>query len=306
MKTTTNSIIEKIKNSDYSNLKDEILIISSFNDMRLGIDYHGSPFLFFNSTLSTKKYGNIIKIGFHGEFYQKLDLYDNEGNLHSDYFDVLKITGTNQDEIIFTLRMMSLIIDDLTVNYSSDKLKAGLDRISKIFKNRTKTTNTNIQGLVGELLFLFNSENIIETYLGWRVVENQKLDFIINEIVYEIKTSKGNRIILIEYNQIFNSYPLDKINIISFNINGSGQDDLLSLMYKIFERLPEEYRYEFEENFYSEIGDKIVEIPDFKFDIQICSDSMRIINATHLPLKRINELHRSVTSIKYSIDIDKM
>jgi hypothetical protein len=77
-------------------------------------------------------------------------------------------------------------------------------------------------------------------------------------------------------------------------------------MYKIFERLPEEYKYEFEENFYTAIGDKIIEIPEFKFDISIVSDSIRIINATELPLKRIEELHRSITSIKYSIDIDKM
>jgi hypothetical protein len=77
-------------------------------------------------------------------------------------------------------------------------------------------------------------------------------------------------------------------------------------MYKIFERLPEDYRYEFEEKFYNEIGDKITEIPELKFDISIVSDSIRIINATELPLKRIVELHRSITSIKYSIDIDKM
>jgi hypothetical protein len=306
MNPITDLIIEKITNPDCSNLKDEIIIISSYNDLRLGIDYQGCPYLFFNSTLSTRKYGNIIKIGFHGEFFQKLDLYDNQGDLHSDYFDILKITGNSQDEIIFTLRMMSQIIDDLSLNYSSEKLKDGLDRISKIFKNRTKTTNTSIQGFVGELLFLLNAENIVSTYLGWRVVENQKLDFVINDNVFEIKTSRGNRIIQVEYNQIFNSFPLDQVNIVSYNVNGSGKDDLLSLMYKIFERLPEDYRYEFEEKFYNEIGDKITEIPELKFDISIVSDSIRIINATELPLKRIVELHRSITSIKYSIDIDKM
>jgi hypothetical protein len=306
MNPITDLIIEKITNPDCSNLKDEIIIISSYNDLRLGIDYQGCPYLFFNSTLSTRKYGNIIKIGFHGEFFQKLDLYDNQGDLHSDYFDILKITGNSQDEIIFTLRMMSQIIDDLSLNYSSEKLKDGLDRISKIFKNRTKTTNTSIQGFVGELLFLLNAENIVSTYLGWRVVENQKLDFVINDNVFEIKTSRGNRIIQVEYNQIFNSFPLDQVNIVSYNVNGSGKDDLLSLMYKIFERLPEDYRYEFEEKFYIEIGDKITEIPELKFDISIVSDSIRIINATELPLKRIVELHRSITSIKYSIDIDKM
>jgi hypothetical protein len=306
MTPITDLIIEKITNPDCSNLKDEIIIISSFNHLRLGIDYQGSPYLFFNSTLSSRKYGNTIKIGFHGEFFQKLDLYDNEGNLHSNYFDVLKITGNNQDEIIFTLRMMAQIIDDLARDYSSEKLKTGLDRISKIFKNRTTTTNTSIQGFVGELLFLLNAENIVETYLGWHVVENQKLDFIIHDYVFEIKTSRGNRIILVEYNQIFNSFPLEQVNIVSYNVNGSGQDDLLCLMYKIFERLPEEYKYEFEENFYTAIGDKIIEIPEFKFDISIVSDSIRIINATELPLKRIEELHRSITSIKYSIDIDKM
>jgi hypothetical protein len=306
MNPITDLIIEKITNPDCSNLKDEIIIISSYNDLRLGIDYQGCPYLFFNSTLSTRKYGNIIKIGFHGEFFQKLDLYDDQGDLHSDYFDILKITGNSQDEIIFTLRMMSQIIDDLSLNYSSEKLKDGLDRISKIFKNRTKTTNTSIQGFVGELLFLLNAENIVSTYLGWRVVENQKLDFVINDNVFEIKTSRGNRIIQVEYNQIFNSFPLDQVNIVSYNVNGSGKDDLLSLMYKIFERLPEGYRYEFEEKFYNEIGDKITEIPELKFDISIVSDSIRIINATELPLKRIVELHRSITSIKYSIDIDKM
>ncbi len=306
MNPITDLIIEKITNPDCSNLKDEIIIISSYNDLRLGIDYQGCPYLFFNSTLSTRKYGNIIKIGFHGEFFQKLDLYDNQGDLHSDYFDILKITGNSQDEIIFTLRMMSQIIDDLSLNYSSEKLKDGLDRISKIFKNRTKTTNTSIQGFVGELLFLLNAENIVSTYLGWRVVENQKLDFVINDNVFEIKTSRGNRIIQVEYNQIFNSFPLDQVNIVSYNVNGSGKDDLLSLMYKIFERLPEDYRYEFEEKFYNEIGDKITEIPELKFDISIVSDSIRIINATELPLKRIVELHRSINSIKYSIDIDKM
>jgi hypothetical protein len=306
MNPITDLIIEKITNPDCSNLKDEIIIISSYNDLRLGIDYQGCPYLFFNSTLSTRKYGNIIKIGFHGEFFQKLDLYDDQGDLHSDYFDILKITGNSQDEIIFTLRMMSQIIDDLSLNYSSEKLKDGLDRISKIFKNRTKTTNTSIQGFVGELLFLLNAENIVSTYLGWRVVENQKLDFVINDNVFEIKTSRGNRIIQVEYNQIFNSFPLDQVNIVSYNVNGSGKDDLLSLMYKIFERLPEDYRYEFEEKFYNEIGDKITEIPELKFDISIVSDSIRIINATELPLKRIVELHRSITSIKYSIDIDKM
>jgi hypothetical protein len=306
MNPITDLIIEKITNPDCSNLKDEIIIISSYNDLRLGIDYQGCPYLFFNSTLSTRKYGNIIKIGFHGEFFQKLDLYDDQGDLHSDYFDILKITGNSQDEIIFTLRMMSQIIDDLSLNYSSEKLKDGLDRISKIFKNRTKTTNTSIQGFVGELLFLLNAENIVSTFLGWRVVENQKLDFVINDNVFEIKTSRGNRIIQVEYNQIFNSFPLDQVNIVSYNVNGSGKDDLLSLMYKIFERLPEDYRYEFEEKFYNEIGDKITEIPELKFDISIVSDSIRIINATELPLKRIVELHRSITSIKYSIDIDKM
>lgn len=306
MNPITDLIIEKITNPDCSNLKDEIIIISSYNDLRLGIDYQGCPYLFFNSTLSTRKYGNIIKIGFHGEFFQKLDLFDDQGDLHSDYFDILKITGNSQDEIIFTLRMMSQIIDDLSLNYSSEKLKDGLDRISKIFKNRTKTTNTSIQGFVGELLFLLNAENIVSTYLGWRVVENQKLDFVINDNVFEIKTSRGNRIIQVEYNQIFNSFPLDQVNIVSYNVNGSGKDDLLSLMYKIFERLPEDYRYEFEEKFYNEIGDKITEIPELKFDISIVSDSIRIINATELPLKRIVELHRSITSIKYSIDIDKM
>ncbi len=306
MMTTTELIIEKLQNPQYSNEKEEIVIISSINHLRLGIDYQGSPYLFFNSTLNIRKYGNIAKIGFFAEFYQKLDLYDSHGILHSNYFDVLKISGNNTEDVIFTLRMMSHLIDDISFTYSSEKLKAGLDRISKIFKNRTKTTNINIQGFIGELLFLLNSENIVNTYLGWRVVENQKLDFILNDSVFEIKTSRGNRIILIEYNQIFNSFPLEKINIVSYNLNYSGKDDLLSLMYRIFERLPEEYKYEFEENFYTELGEKIINVPELKFDITIVSDSMRIINATKLPLKRIEELHRAVTSIKYSIDLEKM
>jgi hypothetical protein len=77
-------------------------------------------------------------------------------------------------------------------------------------------------------------------------------------------------------------------------------------MYLIFEKLPVDYKYDFEEKFYCELGDKILEVEEFKFDMNICHNSKKMLGAIELPISRIANLHRSVTSIKYSIDLDKM
>jgi hypothetical protein len=301
-----NQILEKINSSIAPVIDDEIIVCATFQNFKIGLDMDGCPYFFFKSTLSSRKYGTFSKVGFKAEFFQKLDLIDENGVVFSEIYDYLKVAGTSKEEIEFTIRIMAVLIEDLSFEYNSEKLKVGLERIIRILKNRTKISTTTLQGLLGELLFLYYSDNTTETYLGWRSSEFQKLDFLVNDTAFEIKTSKGNRIIMVEYNQVYNNHPIEKINFVSYVINSEGSDNLILLMYLIFEKLPVDYKYDFEEKFYCELGDKILEVEEFKFDMNICHNSNKMLGAIELPISRIDNLHRSVTSIKYSIDLDKM
>ena len=301
-----NQILDIINTSKPLTIGDEIIVCATISNIKIGLDNDRNPYFFFKSTLNSRKYGTFSKVGFRAEFFQKLDLIDENGTVFSEIYDYLKVTGESREEIDFTIKIMAVLIEDLSIEYNSDKLKIGLERIIRILKNKCKVSNCNLQGLMGELLFLYNFDNINAAFLGWRSSEFQKLDFLIDNMAFEIKTSKGNRIIMIEYNQVYNSQPIEKINFVSYMVNSEGKDNLIVLMYMIFDKLSEEFKYDFEEKFYYELGDKIIDAEDYYFDINICINSKKIIPAQELPIPKIENLHRSVTNIKYSIDVDKI
>jgi sporulation protein YlmC with PRC-barrel domain len=122
----------------------------------------------------------------------------------------------------------------------------------------------------------------------------------------QIKTSKGNRIIIVEYNQVFNANDIEKINFVTYMINADGNDNIVTLMYRIYDKLPQEFKATFEEKFYNELGENIAEIENNKFDIELTKLSKIQVAAQELPITRIVDLHRSITTIKYSIDLDKL
>jgi hypothetical protein len=299
-------VIEVLSKAIPPKIGEEIKVCAVFPQFRLGVDCHNVPYLFFKSTLVTRRYSTFHKMGFTAEFFQKIDLIDNENRTCSDNFDFLKFTGLTSDENIFTLRVMSVLIEELSQEYESEKLKLGLDRLSLLLKNKSKKSNNSIQGLIGELLFIYDSSDVESTYLGWRANQNQKLDFQIGDDIFEIKTSKGNRIIIVEYNQVFNANDIEKINFVTYMINADGNDNIVTLMYRIYDKLPQEFKATFEEKFYNELGENIAEIENNKFDIELTKLSKIQVAAQELPITRIVDLHRSITTIKYSIDLDKL
>ncbi len=299
-------VIDVLSKTIPPKIGEEIKVCAVFPQFRLGVDCHNVPYLFFKSTLGTRRYSTYYKMGFTAEFFQKIDLIDSEDHTFSDNFDFLKFTGLTSEENIFTLRVMSVLIEELSQEYESEKLKLGLDRLSQLLKNKSKKSNNSIQGLIGELLFIYDSIDVESTYLGWRTNQNQKLDFQIGDDIFEIKTSKGNRIIIVEYNQVFNANDIEKINFVTYMINADGNDNVVTLMYRIYDKLPQEFKASFEEKFYNELGDNIAEIENNKFDIELTKLSKIQVAAQELPISRINNLHRSISNIKYSIDIDKL
>jgi hypothetical protein len=154
--------------------------------------------------------------------------------------------------------------------------------------NRILKSGVDLIGLIGELLFIFNQIkklNNLEIIYAWHNDTHDDFDFVLSDIVYEVKTTRlAVRKHMIKYQQhelLLNDIRPSKYYASVLIVQRKVDNDINSLIQLIIESIND--RQDLLDNFKSKInqyGD-LIKRSQFKFDINDSLASVELFNVNH-------------------------
>jgi len=221
------------------------------------------------------------------------------------YYTVIRCRDSDSATIYYFYSICEMIIRMLGDQPLQADLAIAVDRLVAIFQKIQQPPTRSLNGLFGELFFLFRSSNTVRTLKAWRIDQNSRFDFSDGNVRLDIKTTSGRkRSHTFSYEQC-NPSPDTIAVVVSLHIeqitNGMS---LLSIVDSIEQRaaIDADLVLKLHENIATTLGSNLKNGLSRCFDMQLAQSSLKIFDLKEVPAIRCN-LPEGVSGVHFRSDL---
>jgi hypothetical protein len=174
----------------------------------------------------------------------------------------------------FFINSIGSILESEEWNLLSPDIDGFLKKIVDLFKPNKTLSEFAVQGLWGELFYIYDSPNKVESLMAWHSSSNDLYDFSYSDSNVEIKTTLNKkRIHIFSFEQLTASTIKDSLISIKLVRTDTGLN-ILDLAGMLDSGLNQKLRGKLWEQITSIIGARILEAENYKYSINSASSSI--------------------------------
>jgi hypothetical protein len=220
-------------------------------------------------------------------------------------FTVIRCRSLDAELIGYFLSVCETIIGRLGDQPKQNELAAAILRLAAIFQKMQKPASRSLNGLFGELFFIWSSANPSRTVAAWRIDDTARFDFADGNVRIDVKATSGRlRSHTFSYEQC--NPPPGTIAIVTslFVERSPGGISLRSLVREIETRIAAfpDLILKLYETIAATLGSGMSEAMGVVFDTQLAESSLKLYRLADVPAIR-GPLPPGVSEIHFRSDI---
>ncbi|MDA9678943.1 PD-(D/E)XK motif protein [bacterium] len=218
-------------------------------------------------------------------------------------FSIIIFKNTDNELVQRFLELISLILDDLKSDITTNDIERFLKEIIEIFKPQERISNTTLIGLIGELITIYMADDKDKIIDAWHTKNSENFDFYSSGTALEIKTTnKNTRNHRFKINQLTSSNI--KIFVGSVLIKEKIEGSNLEMIYETIRKgiSNRENEKKLMTNIFKIITTNSVN--EFKIDLDYSLNSYAIYDSNIVP--KITDAPLGVTEVKFNSDLSSI
>jgi hypothetical protein len=223
-------------------------------------------------------------------------------------FTVLRCRSDDKETVRYFLSVCETILRMIGDRPTGRNLAAAVNRLAAIFQKMQKPPTRPVNGLFGELYFLWQSGDPIRALTAWRADDTARFDFSDGDIRLDVKTASGGlRAHTFSYEQC--NPPPGTIGVVAslFVERSSGGVALRSIIDEIKDRVAghPDLVLKLHEVIATTLGASLSESLSMSFDIKLADSSLQFFSLEDVPAIR-EPLQPGISDVHFRSDLSAM
>lgn len=220
-------------------------------------------------------------------------------------FTIIRCLSKDIEIIKYFSSICGILIDHLGVLPTEIQIYRSITYLADIFRKIASPPTRSVNGLFGELYFIFSCSNPSRAIASWRNSSVSSFDFSLDEIRIDIKTSSSRkREHTFSYEQCNPSASVAPVVVSIMTERLSQGLSIADLIDKIEKKIyyDSEQRFRLHNVVTATLGEEFSESLKVSFDEQLAADSMQFYDLRRIPAIR-EEIPDEVGNVKFSSDL---
>ena len=228
-----------------------------------------------------------------------------DGVISNGSYAVIKCTDSDVLTKQYFLELCASLRRIIGDSPDVDAVDEGISTIVRIFSQRLDPPRKTVLGLVGELLYIDQSESVVSAINAWHARSTDSLDFVYSHAAVEVKSSStGFRKHFMRPEQVSPTRGIRKFIVsvlLSESVSGMTGDELIqnivtecgvdvATIVRLWEVVSET------------LGSNIGALLDFSFDYCAAASSLEYYDSTRIPAIR-GPIPEGVTDVRFISDL---
>jgi len=223
-------------------------------------------------------------------------------------FTVIRCRSHDLETVRYFLSVCETILRILGDDPTRAGLSSVVQRLAAIFQKMQKAPTRSIDGLIGELYFLWRSANPVRALNAWRTDENARFDFSDGDVRIDVKaTGRRSRVHTFSYDQC-NPPPGTLAIVASLFIERAANGMTLQSLLGEIERMATaqaDLVFKLHEVAVGTLGASLNESLSQRFDVRLADSSLSLFDLRDVPAIR-GPLPVGVSDVHFRSDLSPL
>jgi hypothetical protein len=282
--------------------------VSKGSAHRIGKDMNGCPTLLISIKESDSKViiPNINLKNIKVLYGLECKIAHNQ-KIEDGKFTIVTFTGSDTGLYDSFLRFCEVLLDSIRKYPDRESIARTIARCVNLFKDISKPPLKDIHGLWSELLFIVLARNKVKLLESWHVNPEDRWDFNLGKIRYEIKSSSNRkRQHFFSHEQLRNVTGAEII-IVSIFAEQAGTGESIEDLVNILKNALKDRTDLIEKLYiicYRTLGNSLDSSFKIKFDSKLAKDNVKAYKLHTIPKISDENIPTQITELKYKIDLE--